>query len=104
MSEKWPTKWPMEEEEEEREEAGEEERGAPEELRKIRERLRRGERLSPEELRRLEEEFWRAVREIREAPEEEVRARVATLRQLALILAEARGGTKGPRRGKGAAG
>jgi len=75
--------------------AGGEEGGPPEELRRIRERLRRGERLSPEELRRLEEEFWRAVREIRGAPEEELHRKVVTLRQLALILAEAKWGTKG---------
>jgi len=82
--------------EEEGEGAGEEEeREAPEELRRIRERLRRGERLSPEELRRLEEEFWRAVREIRGVPEEELPRRVVTLKQLALVLAEAKWGTKG---------
>jgi hypothetical protein len=85
----------MEEEEGEGEGWEREERGAPEELRRIRERLRRGERLSPEELRALEEEFWRAVREIREAPEEELPRRVVTLKQLALILAEARWGSKG---------
>jgi hypothetical protein len=100
MADRWPERWPVEEEGEEGEgeEGKREERGVPEELaraRRIREKLRRGEELSPEELRALEEEFWKAVRGIREAPEEELPRRVATLKQLALILAEAKWGTKG---------
>ena len=73
----------------------EEERELPRELKRIREKLRRGGGLSPEEVSMLEEALWRAAREIRGAPEEEVPRKVVTLKQLALILAEAKWGTKG---------